>query len=192
MGMIQIKCKTQDYLELDDLTDFQGTLKKRSESDVLKLQDSILKHGFAFPFFTWRDKGYNWVLDGHGRTGALKGLRDKGEQIPLLPVVYIEAAGVAQAKELLLKLNSRYGTITEQGFTDFVSDLPELDMDELGLQELDFSSFDYPIEKQQIELKPYKREHYLISVDIGKIDTIIELIETIRNIEGVEVENGNN
>ena len=60
--MIKIKCKTQDTLPLDALTEFQGELKIRDESDYEKISRSIKKHGFLYPIFTWKHGKKNYGL----------------------------------------------------------------------------------------------------------------------------------
>jgi hypothetical protein len=42
-----------------------------------------------------------------------------GYSIPEIPVVYVEAKDRAEAKELLLKCISQYGTVTSEGFAEF-------------------------------------------------------------------------
>ena len=133
--MITITCEVQHTLSLSDMTEFQGGLKTRTESDYLKIQSSIRKYGIAFPFFVWKMYGINYVLDGHGRLGALERIHQQGEEVPPLPVVYIEADDEKQAKNLLLRLNSRYGEITADGMREFLADV-EVDLDEVNIPEL--------------------------------------------------------
>ena len=49
--MIKIKCETKDVLDFSAITDFQGNLKARDDADFEKIERSIKKHGFSFPFF---------------------------------------------------------------------------------------------------------------------------------------------
>ena len=84
-NMIEIKCKTTDTLPLSVLQEFQGNLKERDENDVAKIVKSIKKHGFSFPFFVWKKGEINYVLDGHGRLGAMQRLIAEGERLPALP-----------------------------------------------------------------------------------------------------------
>lgn len=130
--MIKVKCDVKDTLELDELSDFQGNLKERSDADFEKIQKSIRKHGFSFPFFVWKKGKTNWVLDGHGRLGALRRMAAGGETIPPLPVVYVKCKDEAEAKEILLKLNSQYGKMTAESVKDFLGDL-EIDFEDLAL-----------------------------------------------------------
>lgn len=116
-------CNTADRLELGCLTEFQGGLKQRTAEDIEKIKKSIRRHGFAFPFFVWSYGGVNHVLDGHGRIQALKQMEKDGEAIPPLPVVYIDCRDEAEAKELLLKLNSHYGQMTADSVLEFIGDI---------------------------------------------------------------------
>ena len=130
--MVSINCTTEDHLELDQLTEFQGGLKNRTDGDYAKIIVSIQKYGFSFPFFVWNHDGINHVLDGHGRLGALKKLKAQGEVIPPLPVVYVDCGNEENAKNLLLRLNSQYGTMTTESVMEFMEGL-EFDPFEIAL-----------------------------------------------------------
>ena len=132
--MIKIKCKTQDTLPLSELTEFQGTLKVRDEDDYEKIIRSIKKHGFMYPIFTWKHGKKNYVIDGHGRLGALQRMVASGEKLPPLPIVYVECKDEAEAKEALLKLNSQYGHMTADSVREFLGDL-QIDLADLALPE---------------------------------------------------------
>lgn len=132
--MIKIKCDAKDTLNIDQLTEFQGGLKVRDNSDFEKIEKSIKKHGFSFPFFVWKQGKKNYVLDGHGRLGALSRMVAAGETIPPLPVVYVKCKDEAEAKEILLKLNSTYGHMTAESVKEFIGDL-EIELDDIALPE---------------------------------------------------------
>ena len=145
---IRVTCSTRDTLPFSHIEEFQGNLKKRSKTEISKIITSILKYGFSFPFFVWKDGEQNRCLDGHGRLLALSEMSkrhyfldeagklstDEEEpcKIPDLPVVYIEAADEAEAKQKVLRLNSCYGVLDEEGFADFTAGL-DIDWDELML-----------------------------------------------------------
>lgn len=130
--MIKINCEAKDTLKLEELTEFQGGLKVRDNTDFEKIERSIKKHGFSFPFFVWKHDGINHVLDGHGRVGALNRMIAEGEQLPPLPVVYVKCENEAEAKEILLKLNSTYGHMTAESVKEFIGDL-EINIDDIAL-----------------------------------------------------------
>lgn len=150
--MIEIKCTAADTIGIDELTEFQGALKERTDADIEKITKSIRKHGFSFPFFVWKHKDehgeeINHVFDGHGRLLALKRMRAQGEEIPALPVSYIKAETKAEAKELLLKLNSQYGRMTAESVAEFLDGL-KIDLSDLQLPDgvLNLSKIDAPEE----------------------------------------------
>lgn len=162
--MIKIKCTTKDTLDLSQLEEFQGNLKERENADYEKIERSIKKHGFSFPFFVWQHDGINHVLDGHGRIGALERLVAEGENIPPLPVVYVDCKDEAEAKEILLKLNSQYGRMTAESVKEFLGDL-KIDFEDLALPDgfLDLSTDD--------ALKDTKGDDDAPEVDYGEPDS---------------------
>lgn len=129
---MRITCDTKDTLPLSALTEFQGGLKKRTDDDIKKIEKSIHDYGFATPFFVWKNGGKNKVLDGHGRLQALKHMAAQGEEIPALPVVYIDCPNEAAAKNLLLRIVSEYGKITEESVFEFIADI-EVELEDLKL-----------------------------------------------------------
>ena len=129
---MKILCDCKDTLALDEITEFQGGLKDRSQEEIGKIIKSLKKYGFAFPLFVWKDGGKNWCLDGHGRLLALKKMREYGEKIPPLPVVYIDAKNETDARNLLLRLNSQYGRMTADSVREFADGF-DVDFTELQL-----------------------------------------------------------
>jgi len=133
---LKITCDTRDSLPLDSLTDFQGNLKTLSDKNFAKLKKQIIKHGFSFPFFVWRDGETNFILDGHQRLKVLSRMRADGEPLPeKFPVVFIEAKDRKEAKEKLLAENSQFGQFSDLGLVEFM-DEAELDFEELSELEL--------------------------------------------------------
>lgn len=106
---IQVKCKGADVLPIDVIFDFQGGLKKLSKANLTRLKKRIVEDGFIAPFFVWNDAGDNKLLDGHQRLAAVLSLREEGYDLPLFPVVYIEAADEQEARRRLLSITSQYG-----------------------------------------------------------------------------------
>ncbi|MDR1174094.1 MAG: ParB N-terminal domain-containing protein [Treponema sp.] len=132
---LRITCRGADSLPLDAIEEFQGNLKKRTKKDTERLIKSILKYGFSAPFFVWQGDGHNYCMDGHGRIKALSELRKQGYDLPLFPAVYIEAVSADEAKQKLLRIDSRYGAITQEGFAEFTASM-EIEMAELSLPDL--------------------------------------------------------
>lgn len=128
---IQIACSAAETVDIDRLQPLQGNLKNLTKSNALKLKNSILKSGFSFPFFVWRDgTGSCLILDGHQRLEVLNLLKSEGYEIPALPIVNIHARDLQEAREKILLASSQYGTLTTEGLREFVN-LLDLPLDEL-------------------------------------------------------------
>ena len=138
---ISIKCETKETLNIAEMKVFQGALKERTDVDYDKIKLSIIKYGFSFPFFLWKDRsGNNWLIDGTGRHETLCKMQKDGYVIPDLPVVFIQCKDRKEAKQKLLRLNSQYGKMTKESVLEFAEDL-EINFDEISLPDtvIDFS-----------------------------------------------------
>lgn len=140
METIEIKCETAETMNIAEMTEFQGGLKKRNDIDCDKIKLSILKYGFSFPFFVWKNEDKNYILDGHGRFLTLCKMQKDGYFIPDLPIVEVQAKDKAEAKQKLLRLNSQYGKMTKESVLEFADDI-DLNFEEIALPDtvIDFS-----------------------------------------------------
>lgn len=126
--VLRITCQGATTVDIDDLHDLQGKLKDLSKENYLKLKKSMLQYGFSFPIFMWIDTdGKKWIIDAHQRTRTLKTMRQEGYTIPPLPADIIQAESRVEAKKKLLLLNSGYGTMTQEGFNEFIYE-PEFEI----------------------------------------------------------------
>jgi hypothetical protein len=148
MAEIKIACTGAGLEDYRNLVDLQDNLKERTEEDITNAVASILKHGWSFPFFVWKNMGQNYVLDGHGRLKALAELESKGYSIPPLPSAYIFADDMQEAKIKLLKVNARYGSLTQAGYALFTSDMGSIDLDGVSIK------FDIP-QKIKVDTTDY-------------------------------------
>jgi len=129
---IRVTCEAAETIDYRDVVEIQGKFKFRTDADDDKIITSILKYGFSFPFFAWRFEEKPHCLDGHGRLRALRKLEESGYTIPALPVVWIHAKNLEEAKQKLLRINSQYGKITSEGVFDFLAGL-QVDWAEISL-----------------------------------------------------------
>lgn len=131
---IRIECQGAGTLALDVIEPFQGGLKKRGKVEIDQIATSILTYGFSFPFFIWRHEGHMYCLDGHGRILGLQELGRRGYDLPDFPVCYIEARDELEAKQKLLRNESRYGLMTVDTVLEFMDGI-EIKTDEISLAE---------------------------------------------------------
>ena len=125
-GIIEIKCEGADLLSIDEIKDFQGGLKKRSDKNLLRLITNMFMNNFIAPFFTWGVDGDNVkkLLDGHSRLIGLTAIRDAGVPIPdKFPVDYIHARDEAEARRFLLSITSQYGQFIQETLDSWTSEL---------------------------------------------------------------------
>lgn len=127
MIKISEKLANLDLVPLDKIVGIQGNLKDLTKVNYQKLKNSLLKHGFFVPFFVWNDNGIVRCLDGHQR---LLLMRNEKWFIDV-PVVYVEASNMQEAKEKLLVISSQYGLITQEGYDTFTFDLDEAYLQEM-------------------------------------------------------------
>lgn len=120
-----VVCKwiATDAIRLDELTPFQGNLKKRTQVDIDKLKESLLREGLIMPFAVWKHDDKNYILDGHGRYEALKQIEGDGEHVAY-PCVVIQADTEDDARKALLQITSQYGKITKAGVKQFTASIP--------------------------------------------------------------------
>lgn len=145
MKPVRIACDTKDHLPIESLTPIQGDLKSLSEGDYTKLRQEILDTGFAFPIYVWRSpEGVNYIVAGHQRHRTLTKMKADGHEVPAIPVVYIEADSMKQAKRRVLQDVSQYGQVEGSGLHEFMigaeMDFPELE-ESFRFPEIDLDSF---------------------------------------------------
>lgn len=190
---ITIKCKGADLLPYDSLIQFQGDLKTLSKKNLEKLKQQIIKKGFRMPFYIWKNKDKNLILDGSQRDKVLKSLVDDGYEIPLLPVVYIEADNKADAKETILAISSQYGEWNTSELDNWLENIDAEIKETLRFVDKEIEVSNQEDKKPKNEtLTPYEKIHILISTDIKYIDRFNKLIEQIKNENWLEYEQSQN
>lgn len=171
---IVVNSTIKERLALNYLNPLQGNLKELPESSFNKLKNSILKKGFLYPFFVWENKedGQIYIIDGHQRHKVLTALRNDGYDVPQLPVIFIPAESIKEAKENLAVAASQFGKFTEQGVIEFFGDLemPEIEMFEIPF--LDFSNVLEPDSGKTVEVAAHEREIKNTSkeIDLGDFE----------------------
>ena len=174
-----------EYIEIDKLNHFENNSKIHTKEQIEHIANSIKEFGFNDPLGVAGNE--NIVLEGNGRVEAAKMLG-----LTKLPCVRLDHMSKEEQQAYVIAHNSLN---LETGFDDGI-----LFQELKKMQEFDFTNFGIDVDKylktcirvQKRLLKPIKKVHYLISLDINSNDKIINLIERRKRIEGVEVESTTN
>lgn len=148
---IKIACQGADVLDISEMIPIQGNLKDLEKKEYEQLKKEILEDGFSVPFFIWKTETANSILDGTQRHRVLTQMREEGDDVPKLPVNWIEASNLKQAKRKLLAFTSQYGKMTNQGLYEFNAE--DFTMDEMKesfrFSEVDFKKYEAEYFKDQ-------------------------------------------
>lgn len=170
-----------EYIEIEKLNHYENNSKIHTKEQIEHIANSIREFGFNDPLGIAGED--NIVLEGNGRVEAAKLLEMK-----TLPCVRLDHMTKEEQQAYVVAHNSLN---LETGFDDGI-----LFQELKKLQEFDFIDFGIDVDKylktcirvQKRLLKPVKKVHYLISLDINKNDQIANLIARIQRIEGAEIE----
>lgn len=162
------------------LTDIKPYAKnpRNNAAAVDLVAASIREFGFKVPIIL--DKK-NVIVAGHTRLLAAKKLG-----MSEVPCVMADDLTDEQIKAFRLADNKT----AEASEWDMALLSSELD----SIFDLDMTQFGFltdpepeDVELERVELQPYTKVHYLISLDLNLNDQVIELIDQLRKIGGVEV-----
>jgi len=140
--VVRIACKGAGTLAINLLTPLQGELKTLPDENYQRLKREIEADGFIEPISIWEDpkSGKVFVLNGHQRLEVLNRMKADGWKIPAVPVSYVEASNVNDAKRKILAMASQYGVVDQKALFDFTNDLG-LSSDEIA-SHFSFADFD--------------------------------------------------
>lgn len=160
-----------EKISLSKLTPYQNNAKEHPASQIEQIKESIKKYGNNDPIAVWGED--NIIVEGHGRYFALKELGETEAEIIRLDHLTDE-----ERKEYTLVHNK----LTMN--TDFDEEILKTEL--ANLQDFDFDFYDFElvdekdVEIETVELKPYKKVHYLVSLDINLNDKVIDLIDEMK------------
>mgnify|MGYP002362737637 FL=1 len=140
--MIQNNVATSDFVLRYELRPFQDKLKQENPKEIQKLKARILNKWFNFPIYLW-EWHENYILDGHQRLKALNELANDGYLLDwdAVPVVFIKAKNIKEAKERVAESNSKFSTM-DQEFAELWFEWCELD-------DLIIPDFDYLTDEEK-------------------------------------------
>lgn len=193
---IKISCKGSRMAKLDSLEIIQGDLKELSDENLGKLKKRIETKGFDAPFFVWQ----NMILDGTQRKRALESLIAEGWNLKNgeVPVCDIKADSLNDAKDRLLGYISQFGKITDVNLSEFIESIEWPDVENIEIptemqQQIDeITQSAKELDYREIELKPYKKTHVLLSFSPEKFILIKDHLQKITEVDGIEYEQASN
>jgi DNA modification methylase len=140
--IIENKVKEYKVISVDEFLKLTPNTLKADGRDIKKLKNAIRKGGFGFPVILWND----FIIDGAGRQLAVKEMISEGDTFNEIPVVYVEAKDLNEAKAKALEVSSQFGDITKDSFLAFTDGL-EIDFDTFEIKGIDSDLMIEPDEK---------------------------------------------
>ena len=166
-------------MSVKELKPYAKNTKKHDKTQIANVAESIKQYGFVQPIVVDKD---NSIVIGHCRYEAAKKLK-----LETVPCVCVDELTDEQVKALRIVDNkSNESPWDMEVLADELAeiDLSDFDLD-FGINAVDENDIPNVEEK---ELKPYKKVHYLITLDINENDEVIDLIKQIESVGGVEVD----
>jgi len=185
---IKITCEGNGLEDFHNLTPLAEGLTELSTSNANKLKQSIIKNGFSFPFFVWTDPygedDHLYTLDGHQRQTVLQQMEDDGWIIPEVPVVYIDADNINEAKRKLLFKSSQFGEKTADSLAAFMEDAFTVhDINDFQFPDVDLDALSFRLDDEDTD---FDEEVNKLMKD--NTDDADEVTEDDNNDEGVKEE----
>ncbi len=174
-----------EYVGIEKLNHYENNSKIHTKQQIEHIANSIKEFGFNDPIGIAGEN--NIILEGNGRIEAAKLLGIKS-----LPCIRLDHLSQEEREAYVIAHNA---VNLETGFDDGI-----LFKELRNLQDFDFTDFGIDVDKylktcvrvQKRMLKPSKKVHYLISLDINQNDEILGWLNKIAKIKGVEIESTTN
>lgn len=160
---------------------------RNNDGAVDKVASSIKNFGFKVPIVV---DGDNEIIAGHTRLKAAKKLG-----MEEVPCIVADDLSDGQIKAFRLADNK----VSE--FSDWDMEMLEKELLEIKDIDIDFKMEDFgfsPLKKEEEveiterELVPFIKVHYLISADLNKNDQILEILDRLKEVGGIEIESSLN
>jgi hypothetical protein len=175
-----------EYISIDKLTPYPNNSKIHTKEQIQHIANSITEFGFNDPLGICGAD--NTILEGNGRIEAAKILG-----MTELPCVRLDHLTMDEQRAYVIAhnaLNLETGFDDGKLFAELEALQKSFDLKNFGL---DTSKYIQSLDKLQEQvLKPYRRVHYLISLDINDNDKMLEILEAVKKIGGAEIESTTN
>ena len=174
-----------EYMPIDKLTHYSRNAKIHTKEQITHIANSIKEFGFNDPIGIAGEE--NTILEGNGRIEAAKLLG-----MTVLPCIRLDFLSEDERQAYVIAHNS---VNLETGFDDgtLYAELKKLqnyDFKDFGLNTDKFLKTFIRVQKRL--LKNNTKVYYLISADINDNDKILDLINRLKSIPGVEIDSTTN
>lgn len=115
-----------NWVELNELQPKNVKVKENLEH----LKNSLLKHGFVFPFAVWKENNEYYCIDGHTRKQVLTELENDGVEVPKrLKAFEVKAKDRNEAIQILVEVyNQKHNPFNNEVLTEWL-DIEDVDID---------------------------------------------------------------
>lgn len=174
------------YKKTEDLIPYINN-PRNNDGAVDKVASSIKNFGFKVPIVV---DGDNEIIAGHTRLKAAKKLgMDK------VPCIVADDLNDGQIKAFRLADNkvSEFADWDMEMLEKELLDIKDIDID-FKMEDFGFSPLknEEEVEITERELVPFIKVHYLISADLNKNDQILEILDRLKEVGGIEIESSLN
>lgn len=171
-------------VELSTLKPDHKNARKHSERNIKEIMRSLQANEQYRPFVV--QEGTNRIIVGNGMYEAMKRLGIKTGWAEFRRLTEDEATKLAIA-------DNRTAELAEWDFETLGTLFKEIDDDTNvpGWSPEEISGLlgnEESWEIEEVELKPYRKVHYLLSFDINIHDEVVRLISQLREVPGIEIE----
>ena len=108
-------------MPLEQMSLFSGKLKKHSLFEIERVIDSITNDGFLFPIAISKVNGKNLIIDGECRYKALNELKNRGYEIPEIPIFYVKSTEETLIRNTLIATSTN-PIVTKSSLEEFCKD----------------------------------------------------------------------
>jgi ParB-like chromosome segregation protein Spo0J len=175
------------YLPIDDLIPNPINPRFIKDKRFKKLVKSLKDCPALFdarPCICSNRTGQLIILGGNQRWAAAKQLEYK-----LVPTIIMSGLTEDEEKEIAIKDNGEFG---EWDFDILKNDWLDKPLDDWGIELEVKGDIAGKLHQEEMKLKPFNKVHVLISVDVKNVYKIANLIEKLKLIQGVEIEQSAN
>lgn len=127
------------------------------------------------------------ILGGNMRYQAMKKLKEKQAIVKI-----VSGLSAEQKREFIVKDNASFGQWDFDILANKWDNLPLFDWGIKELESIPGNENNEQLEQKEKEIKPYKKIHILLSIDINAVDEVTGLLDELRKIQGIEIEQSAN